>query len=102
MNTELHVGQKVLCLDDSDYLTDPCPLRYGVIYTIRQIFKPEEPCDGLTRNQEFGIRLKEVKVRFSKAKHNDWIFRVSRFVPIRDIQLEVTGPFVLQPPLLIG
>lgn len=81
-----HIGQKVVCIDDTppstqngaDYL--PCRVQYGQIYTVREIHT-EAGIPG------YGIRLEEVlnpSVIWSDGTEAEWSFSSTRFRPLVD------------------
>lgn len=84
-----HVGQQVVCVDDSRWVYDPTrvpfPLRRGCIYTVAGIEVDDEGCF---------LFLEEVP----PCKTHDGSFRSSRFRPVRKTSIDIFTAMLAPTP----
>lgn len=82
-----HVGQRVVCVDDSPIWTDnKKPLRKNAVYTVTAVLPPTLGRTGPnTRSVISGIQVAEVKME----QPNDW-FAVHRFRPAVERKTDIS------------
>lgn len=93
-----HVGQMVVCVDDSEPLGVKdsrlsAPLRKGAIYTIREILGEYPFITGVS----VGVRIEEI-VRFHNSCNRDHPFGAARFRPVRQTSIEQFTSILNQAP----